>query len=166
MDKPKSLVPMDKLYEVLFDGWERDCQRFWIIFSLVSIVNSGLFAFIIAKSSILHASWEYYLLLFSVSLLGAALCIIWYRALTRMAGWMGWWENKLEELEPVYFKAYQQIDGGEYNLPHGFNIFVGRKGAVKDGTSTRKAGKILSLFFLAAWLVVSIISIVGMIWFR
>lgn len=170
-------VITEKFYKMLLDERDRDAQRFWIIFSLLSIVNGGLLGFVINSRDLSLG------LKLIASLLGIVLCIIWYLVQVRMRFWIRWWEEKLEEVEPLYFKELNLKSGCKF--PIDFKLFRSRGDSVyiekkdhwtywleteKDrkyickflhekGISTRDAGSLLPFFFGMAWIILAFFAI-------
>ena len=140
---------MSKLYELVTSAWDRDCQRLWTIFGAMSLINGGLVAALIAGSGRVPApTGSAGSAIRAVAHLGGLLCILWFLAVLRMAGWIRWWERKLIELEACYFAELRK---GTFPLPADFTLFAKRKGAVRAGLSTRWVGMAMPGLFLAAW---------------
>lgn len=173
-----------KFYKMLLDERDRDAQRFWIIFSLLSIVNGGLLGFVINSRDVSLG------LKLIASLLGIVLCIVWGLVQKRMSFWIRLWEKKLEEIEPLYFKELNEksgckTNGEEAKFPIDFKLFCNRRDSVylqkKDhwtywleteedrkyiyeflrekGISTRRAGFLLPFIFGVAWIILAFFAI-------
>jgi hypothetical protein len=177
-------VCIENFYKMLLDERDRDAQRFWIIFSLLSIVNGGLLGFILNSK---NPSSGFKLV---ASLLGIALCVIWGLVQRRMGFWIRWWEKKLEEVEPLYFKELHEKSGYRKNgkeeakFPNDFKLFCNRHDSVylekkehftywldtaedrdriyrflrEKGISTRLAGILLPFFFGVAWIILPLLA--------
>jgi hypothetical protein len=149
---------MKDLYKYLLDERDRESQRYWQIFSVMSFVNGGLLVVVTAQKAgpVLSAL---------AAILGIALCIVWLQSLRRLRGWLEWWEGKLQDLEPRYLEGLKTE--AEKNktpgLPDGFKLFVGRKGAVTLGISTRTAAWLVPLFFGLAWVAVLCSALAGLV---
>jgi len=146
---------MSELYKNLLDEREHESQRFWTIFSVMSVVNGGLLAVVTAK--------EPGPLLRGLSaLLGIALCVVWFQSLKRIRSWLVWWERKLQDLEPQFFAELNKEaeKNGTPPLPANFKLFKDRQPEVTIGMSTRTAGWLIPLFFAVAWIVVLLSAVI------
>lgn len=143
---------MSKLYELVISAWDRDCQRLWTIFGAMSLINGGMVAALIAGSGRgMTPSSADANAVQVVPYLGGLLCILWFLAVLRMAGWIRWWERKLIELEPAYFAELRE-GTQSLALPPDFTLFAKRKGAVRAGLSTRWVGMAMPGIFFIAWI--------------
>ncbi len=126
---------MDKLYEIIVNERDRDCQRTWVIFSIMSLINSGLLAaqsFGCSNVSGLRL----------ISLLGVFICVIWFFLIDKMVKWANWWEKKIEEIEPYYFEWVTDNRNPQSKLPQNFKVFVDRQGAVPGRIPGRRFAQI------------------------
>jgi len=149
---------MKKLYEILVNERERDCQRYWAIFGVMNVINSGLLVFSLSQKSA-----EKVLL---ASFLGLVLCVLWWGAVLRMAGWVDWWEDKIKEIEMKSpfenLEANDESAGEDKPDTDAFKIFVGRRGSVRRGISTRVVGWLLPVIFFVAWLGIHVLTWMSM----
>ena len=139
---------MEKIYEILVGERERDARRYWTIFGVLSVINSGLFGLVAATGP----AREF---VQAACLLGTAVCLLWIGGALRMAAWIRWWENRLERLEPEYFASLRQgeADAAAGRLPSWFKVFEGRRLELGfNGFSTRWIGWMLPALFLLIWI--------------
>lgn len=144
---------MKDLYSFLLSAREQDSQRHWVIFGVMNVINGGLFGF--AASTITPEPLK-----IISSLLGICLCILWIFAVLRMAEWVRWWEQKLERLETHYFSAIECKSPQATEFIKEFQVFRDRKGAVTTGCSTRALGVWIPTFFIVAWSLLLLFTIV------
>lgn len=125
-------------YKVALEGRREDSSRYWTVFSVMSAVNGAMLAFTNSDEPLIPN--------LLTSAFGVLLCIVWLSLQLRLAAWVRWWEIKLATLESHIADAER--------------LFTGRtldsKNPLRVGFSTRMGGVILSLLFMAAWLVVGI----------
>jgi hypothetical protein len=81
-------------YRVAFDAYQKDCDRFWTVFNVMNVINSGLFI-IVLKS-------EQAALLPMVAFFGVVICILWAGVQKRFQFWVNSWEKKLELMDQLY----------------------------------------------------------------
>jgi hypothetical protein len=137
-----------EIYEYLVKGREEDSKRFWTIFSLMSVINSGLLAgYPLANQIPVLEFW--------IPILGVILCITWYLTIRRMHAWVAWWEKKLVEFEPKFFEEInaQRKKKRISEIPDTFAIFQNRWLDRSVGISTRVAGWLIPLLFSISWLI-------------
>lgn len=144
---------MKDLYSFLLGAREQDSQRHWVIFGVMNVINGGLFGF--AASTITQEPLK-----IVASLLGIGLCILWILAVRRMAEWVTWWEQKLEQLEPHYFSAVECKAPEATEFLKTFHIFRNRKGSVTTGCSTRALGIWVPTIFIVAWSSLLLLSVI------
>jgi hypothetical protein len=132
---------MKELYKVLLEGREDDAKRLWTIFSVMNVINAGLFAFVTVKTT------DYFLQIIA-PILGICLCILWFFSARRMQGWVRLWEEKLKSIEESYLI--------ELNICSHFKIFREREkeNPIKFSLSTRLIGWLLPIIFGVAWLLI------------
>jgi len=163
---------MKDYYRVAFDAFQKDAERYWTVFNLMSIINGGLFIFVLnAKAT---------LIIGGVAGFGLALCIIWALVQRRYQYWVNQRQDVLKKLEELYIKEIKLTDAeslkqeiapiyGKNPLEQNSNtVFKCWKAGfwnwknlkqisrcLRDhGISTRNAGWIVPCLFLLAWFAV------------
>jgi hypothetical protein len=132
------------LYKNLLDERERDSARFWTIFYMMSLVNALLFGAVATKAPAPS-------LQIVATISGIAISLIWLGVQRRMAGWISWWEKRLQEVEPCYLAELSGPTILVNALPTSFKLFQERKNAVTEGLSTRLAAQLLPVLFIIVW---------------
>lgn len=145
---------MAELYALLVHERSNEATRFWTIFSLLSILNLGLFAALARENSnpALHVP---------AGGLGLLFCILWFVAQRRIDYWLAWWEAKLREIEPAYLASIsaEQCRIGQPRLPDDFCVFTNRNMGRKQGASTRAVGWLVPIGFMLIWVMMLVRSI-------
>jgi len=142
---------MEELYKLLLAERENDAKRLWTIFSVMNVINAGLFAVVTVKET------SNFLQIIA-AFLGIGLCIIWRFAVNRMVGWVRLWERRLRMIERLYLAKVNQnlLNQSSISIPANFRIFIGRQrqNPYRQGIPTRSAGQLLPLLFLVVWFVI------------
>ena len=137
---------MEELYKILLAERENDSKRYWIIFSLMNIINAGLLAVIATEKN----QNLYYRDL--AACLGMILCVVWFLAELRMVGWIRSWERKIRYIETWYLKEIIPTSESKSLYDLRFRIFRDRKIVFPWGIPTRFIGPIVSILFWFIWL--------------
>ena len=145
---------MEELYRMLLSDRDHESKLFWSVFGVMTIINGGLFAFVIQNPD--HPFIRI------AALLGIGLCSIWALGQRRIRGWVRWWEIKLEAIELLYFEEVNQRRKANslQSLPSDFTLFRNRQCAVHEGISTRTVGVAIPILFAMAWVVILILPFI------
>ncbi len=164
---------MKDYYRIAFEAFQKDNERYWTVFNLMSIVNSGLLIFAMKS--------ETTMVMRGGAVFGLFLCLIWALVERRYQYWVNRWQSKLACLEPFYLKEIKTSDPKEdYTaLPkmYGENLMDVRYQTLKvwtrsfwmkqnlngvakhfrdHGISTRNAGWVIPCLFALAWIAILI----------
>jgi hypothetical protein len=137
---------MKEFYKVLLEERENDAKRLWTIFSVMNVINAGLFAVVSVKETSR---------LFQIiaAILGICLCFLWLLSVRRMQGWVILWEEKIKSVEELFMREVNKDLVGEGLTPicSNFGIFRNRENPKKFALGTRIVGWLLPIIFGAAW---------------
>lgn len=147
---------MKDLYLLLLSGREQDSQRYWVIFSVMNVINGGLFGF--AGSTITPEPVK-----IIASLVGIGLCILWILGVRRMDAWVKWWENKLERLELHYFSEIGSNSNEVTQFLKDFEVFRKRKNVITKGCSTKTLGVWIASIFMAGWILLLLFTTIPLV---
>ena len=140
---------MEELYKILLAERENDSKRYWIIFSLMTIINAGLLAVTATEKN----QNLYYRDL--AACFGMILCVVWFLVELRMVGWIRSWEKKIRYVETWYLKEIIPTSESKSLYDLRFRIFRHRKIAFLWGIiPTRSIGPIMSILFWFFWLLI------------
>jgi hypothetical protein len=133
---------MEELYKILLVERENDSKRYWTIFNLMNIINAGLLAVITTQKD--QNTYRDFAACF-----GILLCLFWFLAEVRMAGWIKLWEEKLKKIEST--EAFNNFGSFVDN----FTVFKERKNPYRfhfGFLKTRWVGWLLPALFGFTWL--------------
>lgn len=150
-------VTVKDLYLLLLSGREQDSQRYWVIFSVMNVINGGLFGF--AVSTITPEPLK-----IIASLVGIGLCVLWILGVLRMAAWVRWWEQKLESFESPYFSEIGSNSPETTKFLKDFEVFRKRKNVVTTGCSTRSLGVWIASIFMAGWILLLLFTTIPLVY--
>ncbi|MHC1767592.1 MAG: hypothetical protein AB9869_25490 [Verrucomicrobiia bacterium] len=94
--------PYDKeQYKIAFNGYQEENRRFWTMFNMLVLINTGLLIFgANAKSENLFR--------LVLPLFGMILSILWWLAQLRYAAWVRWWDAKMQAMEEEDSSSFSQ----------------------------------------------------------
>jgi len=150
-------VTVKDLYLLLLSGREQDSQRYWVIFSVMNVINGGLFGFTV--STITPEPLK-----IIASLVGIGLCVLWILGVLRMAAWVRWWEQKLESFESHYFSEIGSNSPEATKFLNDFEVFRKRKNVVTTGCSTRSLGVWIASIFMAGWILLLLFTTIPLVY--
>jgi hypothetical protein len=137
---------MKEFYKILLEERENDAKRLWTIFSVMNIINAGLFAVVSVKETS-------HLFQIIAAILGICLCFLWLLSVRRMQGWVELWEEKIKFVEEFYLRELNRdtVREGLTPICSNFGIFRYRENPKRFALGTRIVGWLLPIIFGAAW---------------
>jgi hypothetical protein len=98
----RSMNNLKDLLEIAFKARDADCLRFWNTFTVMTLMNGALLAFVGT-----HLDQASFAIL--ISIMGAVVCLVWLQMQKRYVHWVEHWETNLRELER---HIKEEIDAG------------------------------------------------------